>query len=142
MRKHLRTLAGLAMLLTTISAAAQVGHRTTVTVPFPFVAGKTLCPAGEYQMALDMGNGIVKLTSEGMAPAALLTSGSESLQDSRTFARFRHVGEQWFLEQVAVAGQAQSVALPKASTRASEIATAYGREGTVTVSESRATERR
>ena len=131
MTKQIRNIAGLAILLTAISAGAQVVHQIAITVPFPFIAAGKPCPAGEYRVGLDMGNGLVTLTTQRVRQATLLTRGSEPLRDDRSYARFRLVGDQWFLQQVAVTGQASSVALPKAVTREDEIATFYGSESAV-----------
>lgn|SRR5262249_28063514 len=122
MSKYIRSLVGVAVLLTAISAVAQSAHEAIAAVPFPFVAGGQLCPAGEYRVAIDKTNDLVTFTQQGRREALALGIGGGSSVDSRTYLRFRRVGERWFLQNIAVGGVIEDLALPKAHAQEGEMA--------------------
>jgi len=123
MSKYIRSLVGFAVLLTAISAVAQSAHQAIAVVPFPFVAGGHVCPAGEYRVAIDKANDVVTFTQQGRREALVLgIGGGSSSMDSGTYLRFRRVGEQWFLQDIAVSGVIENLALPKVHTEENEVA--------------------
>jgi hypothetical protein len=121
MTKRIRSLAGLAMLLTAIAAGGQITQQARVTVPFTFVAGGTSSPAGDYKVSFNRDRNVVTLTSNSSKPIMFLTISGWPSPDGRSYLRFHHFGEQWFLERVAINGEAQEVPIDK---RVKEVFTA------------------
>jgi hypothetical protein len=121
MNKRIRSLAGLAMLLTAIAAGGQITQQARVTVPFTFVAGGTSSPAGDYKVSFNRDRNVLTLTSNSSKPIMFLTINAWPSPDGRSYLRFHHYGEQWFLERVAINGEAQEVPIDK---RVKEVFTA------------------
>ena len=113
MTKRVRCFAALAMLLTAIVANGQVAQQARVTVPFSFVAGGTSSPAGDYKVSLDKDRSLVTLISSNSKPIMFLTINAWPSQDGRSYLRFHHYGEHWFLERIAINGVAQEVPISK-----------------------------
>jgi hypothetical protein len=121
MTRQIRTFAGLALLLTAIAAGGQVAHQARVTVPFSFVAGGKSSPAGDYRVSIDKDRNLVSLLNDNSKPIMLLTISAWPSPDGRSYLRFHHYGEHWFLERVAINGAAQEVPIAK---RVKEVFTA------------------
>ena len=121
MTRKIRTFAGMAMVLTAIAASGQIAHEARVTVPFSFVAGGTSSPAGDYRVWVDKDRNLVTLISNNSKPIMLLTISAWPSPDGRSYLRFHHYGEHWFLEKVAINGVAQEVPIAK---RVKEVFTA------------------
>jgi hypothetical protein len=121
MTRKIRTFAGMAMVLTAIAASGQIAHEARVTVPFSFVAGGTSSPAGDYRVWVDKDRNLVTLISNNSKPVMLLTISAWPSPDGRSYLRFHHYGEHWFLEKVAINGVAQEVPIAK---RVKEVFTA------------------
>jgi hypothetical protein len=121
MTGKIRSFAGLAMLLTAIAASGQISLRAQVTVPFSFVAGGKSSPAGDYRVLLDKERNMVTLTSNSSKPIVFLSINAWSSPDGRSYLRFHHYGEHWFLERVAINGVAQEIPIDK---RVKEVFTA------------------
>ena len=113
MNTRIRMFAGLAMLLTAITASAQIAQQARVTVPFSFVAGGTSSAAGDYTVSFNRDRNVVTLTGNGSKPFMFLTISAWPSLDDRTYMRFHHYGEHWFLERVAINGVAQEVPIDK-----------------------------
>ena len=121
MTRTIRTFAGLAILLTAIAASGQISHQARVSVPFSFVAGGKSSPSGDYTVSFNRDRNVVTLSSNNSKPIMLLTINAWPPQDGRSYLRFHHYGEHWFLEQVAINGVAQEVPIAK---RVKEVFTA------------------
>lgn len=121
MTKKIRSLAGLAMLLTAIAASGQTSHRARVTVPFSFVAGSTTSPAGDYKVFVNQDLNVVTLTGDSSKPIMFLTISASPSAVGRSYLRFHHYGEHWFLERVAINGVAREIPIDK---RVKEVFTA------------------
>src|SRR5437879_3870584 len=113
MTPRIRTFAGLAALLTAITASAQIAQQARVTVPFSFVAGGTSSAAGDYTVSFNRDRNVATLTGNGSKPIMFLTISASPSLDGRTYIRFHHYGEYWFLERVAINGVAQEVPIDK-----------------------------
>ena len=119
MTGKIRSLAGLAVLLTAIAASGQTSLR--VTVPFSFVAGRTSSPAGDYRVLLNEEQNILTLISDSSKPITVLTVNALPSSNGRCYLRFHHYGEHWFLERVAINSVARELPIDK---RVKEVFTA------------------
>ena len=113
MTGKIRSLAGLAMLLTAIAASGQIAHQQRVTIPFSFVAGSTNSPAGDYTVSFNTDHNVVTLTGGGAKPIMFLTINAWPSPEGRNYLRFHHYGEHWFLERIAMNGLAKEVPIDK-----------------------------
>jgi len=113
MTTRIRAFAGLAVLLTAITASAQIAQQARVTVPFSFVAGGTSSAAGDYTVSFNRDRNVVTLTGNGSKRIMFFTISAWPSLDGRTYMRFHHYGEHWFLERVAINGVAQEVPIDK-----------------------------
>ena len=113
MNTRIRAFAGLAVLLTAVTASAQIAQQARVTVPFSFVAGGTSSAAGDYTVSFNRDRNVVTLISNSSKPIMFLTISAWPSLDGRTYIRFHHYGEHWFLERVAINGVAQEVPIDK-----------------------------
>lgn len=109
MTRHIQTFAGLALVISAISAGAQISHNLRVSVPFSFVAGATVSPAGDYRLEIDRSRDVVTLTSPDLKSIFLLTQKKSEPDDARTYLRFHRYGDEWFLEEVTTGGIGQKV---------------------------------
>jgi len=113
MIRKIRSLASLAMLLTAIAATGQISQQARVTVPFSFVAGGTSSPAGDYRVSFNKDRNVVTLIGDGAKPIMFLTISAWPSPDGRSYLRFHHYGDHWFLERIAINGVAQEVPISK-----------------------------
>lgn len=114
MTRNIRNFAGLAVLLTVISAHGQVHQQLRVTVPFSFVAGGKSSPPGDYRLNINQDGNIATLsTADASGGAMFITYGGWQGQGSRSYLRFHRYGERWFLEQVAIRGLTRDVMVDK-----------------------------
>jgi len=113
MKRHIRNLAGVAMLLAAIAASGQISHQLRVNVPFSFMVGRVTSPAGDYTVEVDRNRGLVTLKPYKSRPTFLLTSQSWRPGETRSYLRFRRYGERWFLQEVTTDGMAQIVPIGK-----------------------------
>ncbi len=123
MNTHIRKLAGLTVILTAITGAARAAQEASVNVPFAFMAAGKLLPAGDYRFAIDRMRDMVSISSQGQRVGVLVTGRGEPVKENRSYLRFRRHGNEWFLQDVAVAGETEYV-LPG---RAEKEATAKGK---------------
>jgi hypothetical protein len=121
MTRRIRSFAGLAVLLTAMAASAQIAQQARVTVPFSVGAGGTSSPAGDYKVSFNRDRNLLTLISNSSKPIMFLTISAWPSPDGRSYLRFHHYGERWFLERVAINGVAQEVPIDK---RVKEVFTA------------------
>ena len=113
MKKQIRTFVGLTLLVTAITANAQVTHQIRVNVPFSFVVGKRISPPGEYRFNIDAARELVGISAPDTRTIFLFMPEVDRSDDRRSFLRFRRYGEQWFLQDVTTEGITQKVLLGK-----------------------------
>ena len=121
MTRTIRSLASLAVLLTAIAASGQLAQQARVTVPFSFVAGGTSSPAGDYRVSVNRDQNLVTLISNNSKSIMFFAMRGWPSADGRSYLRFHHYGDQWFLEKIAINGVAEEVPIDK---RAREVFTA------------------
>ena len=112
MKMQIRKLVGVAILLTAVAASGQIAHQVQVTVPFSFMAGGKISPAGEYRVGIDYTQDMLTLSSDKFKTFLLTTTTVQS-GDTRSYLRFHRFGDQWFLEAVAFDGVAQNLLIGK-----------------------------
>lgn len=121
MRNIILKFGALAVVLTAISANAQRLDQARVTVPFAFTAGGKSLPAGDYRVSFNEGRDVVTISGETASSVLLLTGPADATVDPQTFLQFQRYKDQWFLEQVTVAGRARQVSA-KANRRLALVA--------------------
>lgn len=104
MTKQIRNLIGVALLLAAISACAQSSNAMRVKVPFPFVTAGKSWPAADYSVQVRTDNGLLTLSSPGIASATVLTTVGASSGEGRAFLRFQRSGDRWVLQAVSLDG--------------------------------------
>jgi hypothetical protein len=117
------------LLVLSILAASQVARaqeNMVVKVPFAFVAGQAVLPAGEYRVDLSISNSALLLTQIGNPYAAAIvvtmpTQANQPQSDSKLV--FHRYGNRYFLSQCWKAGSSSGRQLRK-SEREEEIALA------------------
>ncbi len=95
------------------SASAQTAP-ALVKVPFQFIVGDKLLPAGSYRFAADAQNAslLVVTNSNGVAAAFAVTGHQSSGRiDSEAHAEFRKIGGQYFLTQVMASGETHELSV-------------------------------
>src|SRR5262249_7784564 len=111
-------LLGLGMLLAVSATQAQEA-RVKANIPFDFVVGNKVLPAGEYIVSPEGGTNqaIVIRAEEGDSFALATTHAcSASSASSSTKLVFQLMGGQYFLSQIWTAGYDQGRQLPKSRT--------------------------
>lgn len=114
MTKKIRTFVGLTLLVTAITASAQISQQIRVNVPFSFVVGKRISPPGDYRVNVDLGRELVTFRAPDSMTTNLFMPQESRSADGRTYLTFRRYGEQWFLQEVTMDGVTQKVLLGKA----------------------------
>jgi len=113
---HLHLATAILIVVTGVSAQAQSRNRQQMhfTAPFTFNVGNSQLPAGEYTVQ------VINPTSDhavlqfrnvsGQASAMVRTTEIVGWANSKGKLNFRHYGDQYFLAQVWMAGEADGLA--------------------------------
>jgi hypothetical protein len=113
--KNLRSaLVALAVLFMAATAHAQT---VKATVPFNFIAGDRAYPAGDYVFSNN--SGVIQISSmKNTTSDELLLSHAvqKTMSSDRTIVVFHHMGSDYFLQQIWVAGDVQGRELPKSKS--------------------------
>lgn len=109
-------LLGLGMLLAVSATQAQEA-RVKANIPFDFVVGNKVLPAGEYIVSPEGGTNqaIVIRSEEGASSALATTHACATLNPVSTKLVFHTMGGQYFLSQIWTAGYDQGRQLPKSN---------------------------
>jgi hypothetical protein len=108
MKKQITSaLLGFAMLFAAVaSASAQTARRITVQIPFDFVAGRTVLPAGSYTVRRVLNSSesaLIFESKDGRSKATVITnSGGDAPERAQVV--FRQRGERFFLAEVSLPG--------------------------------------
>jgi hypothetical protein len=91
----------IALATAVVSANAQSSRTVVSNVPFEFVVGDTILPAGEYRVSRALRNALTIETPETRGVASRLLNDIEPRKDSR-HARliFHRYGQRYFLAEV------------------------------------------
>jgi hypothetical protein len=112
MKMQIRKLVGVAILLSAAAASGQIAHQVQVTVPFSFVAGGKISPAGQYRVEFDYTRDLLTLSSNKFSSFILTTTTVQS-GETRSYLRFHRFGDEWFLQTATFDGVAENVPLGK-----------------------------
>ena len=104
------------LLLAAAAASAQTASWMRVTVPFPFVAASTNCPAGDYTVKINRSTGLVTFDSPAKSAALLTSIDPRPADRDRAYLRFLHYGDRWVLREVVLRGTAQQISPSKLET--------------------------
>jgi hypothetical protein len=92
------------------------GNVSKVNVPFPFIVGDTVLPAGSYTVTTPS-DGVLAIqsaTSQAVATALVQPTGGELSKNTNALFSFAKMGGQYFLAQVSLPGaEARTLPLPK-----------------------------
>ena len=111
MNNQLRKFVGVAILLSAAAASGQISNQVQVTVPFSFMAGGHLSPAGEYTAEINWSQGVLTLSSKQSKLFMLTTTTAYGNRQS--YLRFQRYADTWFLQEVAFDGMAENVPIDK-----------------------------
>jgi hypothetical protein len=114
--KSLRSVMFALGLLLLVSAAHAQTTAVSGRVPFDFVVGNQVYPAGEYTLRSVEGmNNVLTIRNEDESSTKLtLTHSREKLQPAeKTMFVFHRVGDQYFLAELWVAGNSRGLEIPK-----------------------------
>lgn len=119
MKKQIsRALLGMAAaLVLTVAANAQVMNSVVISVPFDFVAGEKVMPAGRYtvrRVTSAAESALIIRSEDGRSTAVLLTNTGEA-HPRHTALVFRLRGDRHFLAEVSMPGAASVRELPKSA---------------------------
>ena len=103
---------GVAILLIAAAASGQISQQVQATVPFSFMAGEKVSPAGNYRVEIDRSRGMLTLSSDKFK-TFMLTTSSYQPGDNRNYLRFNRYGDRWFLQAVSFNGTAQIAPVSK-----------------------------
>lgn len=102
--KNLRSIL-VALTVLFMATAAHAQQRVTATVPFSFVAGDRTYPAGDYSITAD---GVVLQIANSDKSEMIMSQACESNKPSAdTKLVFDHMGGNYFLRQIWVAGNSR-----------------------------------
>lgn len=110
LRSHiLAALAIVALLcVTAVPASAQLAGPMTVEVPFAFVAGKKVLPAGTYVISPSTRSTVLVRTPRGEHASIVTTMASDAKGSlSRSEVLFRRYGETYYLSEVRPAASSE-----------------------------------
>jgi hypothetical protein len=113
--KTLRLILG-ALVFVLIAGAAQAQQTVSATVPFAFVAGDRVYPAGEYYFSrASITNNIIQVSnSERVIAANILSNSCMKLKASdNTVLEFRRMGDNYFLYRIWVQGDSYGREFPR-----------------------------
>jgi hypothetical protein len=117
-KQIMRAFAILGLLLTLAAASqtasAQGARRLVVNVPFDFVAGRELLPAGRYTITRagrDSGRALLIRGEDGRNSVTVLTNAAEAGGELPQVS-FKRYGERYFLARVWTPGVEAARALP------------------------------
>jgi hypothetical protein len=122
-----RSLVIAAVMALTVMAStrvAQAQQTLVVNVPFDFVAGNTMLPAGEYSVQISGPlQTLILIDRKDATAAAFINTNAASARAPQTQSKlvFNRYGDRYFLSQVWTAGYAQGRQLRK-SDREKEMA--------------------
>jgi hypothetical protein len=118
-KQIMRAFATLGLLLTLAAAspatpAAPGAQRLVVNVPFEFVAGGKVLPAGRYtitRVVRDSGGALLIRSADGRASVTVMTNASEAGGETPQVS-FKRYGERYFLARVWTPGVEAARTLP------------------------------
>jgi hypothetical protein len=106
-------------LLLVVSAAKAQSTTVAANIPFDFVVGKHVLPAGQYTMtSLTQNNGGLAIRSnDNAAPTQLLLTQDCKKLDAakKTVLLFHRLGDEYFLSEIWVEGSKRGRSIPRSS---------------------------
>jgi hypothetical protein len=113
---RMRTVLALLGLLVAVSSAQAQQPRVKADIPFPFVVGNRILPAGEYLLSRESSfNRVIAIRpADGKGGMLSQTDTCESSKPSdKTKLVFHTLGGRYFLSEIWVEGNDRGVQLPK-----------------------------
>lgn len=121
MQITLRSLVVASVALAASMFTAQAAHAaTTITVPFPFMVGDKVCPAGQYSVRTDDLGSTVELVGHANGFKWVIHPGDPAPTDNRVILKFAAVGSEHVLQSIQYGPMTTS----RLDKRASQLETA------------------
>ena len=95
------------------TASAATDKLMTVNVPFAFLVGKSLMPAGEYEVLGSTGAIWIRSWNGANVTNAITFSDQEKKAPDHCALVFTRYGDDYFLSKVLIEGQQNAKVLPK-----------------------------
>jgi hypothetical protein len=101
----------------TTTAAAQVRGHQTYDIPFAFLVGKTICPAGRYTVTTAASSGVLRIQKEDGSKSVMFLARLEQATGGpkRSSLVFHRYGDTRFLSQVRPALESSYAQLNRSS---------------------------
>ena len=80
-----------------------------VTIPFQFIAGKAVLPAGDYQIKQENGSGLIVINGEKGSAMVITTAGSQIAEKNPSTLMFEKSESGPVLKEVKLSGATSSV---------------------------------
>jgi hypothetical protein len=121
--KHTKLMFAAMLIVLPCLASAQLGSNTTIKarIPFEFVAGNKLVPAGDCAVQRGTTDGMTLMIRNVRANVALLSSAdrTEAKEIAGSYALvFHREGDQYFLRGIKLEGSRVSYRLPESKAEA------------------------
>ncbi|HYL36037.1 MAG TPA: hypothetical protein VEV17_09010 [Bryobacteraceae bacterium] len=114
MKKHLLRISMLAALAAGVSQAQSA--QLTADVPFPFVLGNKMLPAGTYQVDESAGSPAVILHAADGQNASVIANPTTSARDQKISKLvFQRYGDRYFLAEIWTRGTSSGRQIPRTS---------------------------
>ena len=107
----------LALAITAAPALAEGLGLMRVTIPFQFIAGKAVLPAGEYKISQDGGNGVITITGLNGGAMVLTNGGNLNSEDSKGSLSFEKTEKGTVLKELRVGNTTSSILPAPAETK-------------------------
>ena len=104
----------LALIALLFVAGAKAQGNVSASVPFDFVVGKQVMPAGNYLVSkLSSNSGLsIRNTDQSDSRLLLARACQKSNPAEKTMLVFHRVGEQYFLSEIWVEGNTRGISVP------------------------------
>jgi pectin methylesterase-like acyl-CoA thioesterase len=111
--KNAKWMLAATMLLTSGMMMGQSWHRTVVAkVPFSFMVGKNLIPAGDCVVQTEESNVLTVNNVDAKKSALTVSTRADENQNDRTVLAFERRGDQYFLIEVSIQGSSLTYKVP------------------------------
>ncbi|HEY6246742.1 MAG TPA: hypothetical protein VIX17_22500 [Pyrinomonadaceae bacterium] len=116
---YIASLVLVVLVAVTAQAQSRSNQQLRFHVPFPFNAGNSVLPAGDYRVTIvnpSSDHSVLRITSSDGKSTMIRTVDVEGWAAAKAKLSFRHYGDRYFLAQVWMAGEATGFVAPTSKT--------------------------